>query len=185
MKFLKYLKEEMKKEDIEYWSNYSINMNFKSSDEAKKWIKNKLDIWYKQGLIFGDPDYSIVDEMPIYKKGKYYKIGKPLKKKKLTWDDIEVEEAKIYHIIGTTVNPMDIKKTIKTKFYPISKIHGTEKIYTDRVNKIILEIKEENIFYPIVIDNNYAILDGHHRFEAIKKLKLKKIPALMIVLKDY
>lgn len=186
MKFYNYLKEEIDKETIKYWSSYAKNMDFDSEKKAREWILYKLDKNEKEFPFLKKLDNKkIAREIPIYKQGKKFKIGKRIRKAKLSWKDIEIGEAHIHHIVGMTVNPMDIERTIKTKFYPINKIHGTEKVYQDQVNNIVEEIKEENIFYPIVIDDNFAILDGHHRFEAVKKLKLKTIPAVMIVLKEY
>ena len=57
-----------------------------------------------------------------------------------------------------------------------------EKINIKRMNTIKNSIhKEGKILTPIIVDkNSKVILDGHHRYNASKKLKMKKIPAILV-----
>src|SRR6185295_10817500 len=55
--------------------------------------------------------------------------------------------------------------------------------YNDAYHKILLEdvVIDHSINTPILVDKQTkVILDGHHRFSVAKKLKLAKIPCLMI-----
>ena len=57
-----------------------------------------------------------------------------------------------------------------------------EKVDIKHMNTIKNSIlKEEKILNPIIVDkNSKVILDGHHRYNASKKLKMKKIPTVLI-----
>lgn len=60
----------------------------------------------------------------------------------------------------------------------------TEEHYNDDCMFLAKKIKKENYWtVPIVIEvNTNAIMDGHHRFNAAKKLGLSRVPC---VVKDY
>lgn len=45
-----------------------------------------------------------------------------------------------------------------------------------QINNVAESIKQFGFVQPIVIDNDYNIIIGHCRFEASKKLKMKKVP---------
>ncbi len=47
--------------------------------------------------------------------------------------------------------------------------------------KIIKEIQKNRYVIPIIVDSKHKIiLDGHHRFNAIKRLGYKDIPAVIV-----
>ena len=54
-------------------------------------------------------------------------------------------------------------------------------INTKKVDEYIKLFKETNKYPPIVIDNDYNIIDGYHRANALKKIGLSKIKAYVPV----
>ena len=67
---------------------------------------------------------------------------------------------------------MDIKSIETNKILPY--INNPRKNLN--VDKVASSIKEFGFQQPIVVDKNYIIIVGHTRFEAAKKLGLKKVP---------
>ena len=67
-----------------------------------------------------------------------------------------------------------MKKTIKvTKNYEqFSYIKGNRIINTNHLNKIVKSMEGKYVPNPIIVNGNYEILDGQHRFEACKELGL-------------
>jgi hypothetical protein len=51
---------------------------------------------------------------------------------------------------------------------------------TDQVEKIANSIKQFGFNNPIILDASFTILAGHGRFQAAKKLKLKKVPTITL-----
>lgn len=64
----------------------------------------------------------------------------------------------------------------------INKIREHEETYPDRAKALAEEIKKDGfIKIPMLIDDRYYILlDGHHRFQALKILGCKRIPAFLV-----
>lgn len=64
----------------------------------------------------------------------------------------------------------------------IEKIQITEEHIPERVTWLVDKIKHEALWrVPLLLDEaSYAIMDGHHRFEAAKLLGLKRIPSIML-----
>lgn len=60
-----------------------------------------------------------------------------------------------------------------------SRIYGTEKPEEQNILDIIKKLKNGDELPPILLDYDYGILDGHHRWEAAKRLKIKKIPVII------
>ena len=52
------------------------------------------------------------------------------------------------------------------------------------VDKVAASIKEFGFQQPIVVDKKMSIIVGHTRFEASKKLGLKKVPVLVADMPD-
>jgi len=68
------------------------------------------------------------------------------------------------------------------KLIPIKELKPHEKIRPAHSRYLEEKIKRDGIFtHPIIIDRaTFTILDGHHRVTALKRLGIKKIPALLI-----
>lgn len=60
-----------------------------------------------------------------------------------------------------------------------SRIYGTEKIEEKNVLNIMEKLKNGDELPPILLDYDFGILDGHHRWEAAKRLRIKKIPVII------
>ena len=65
---------------------------------------------------------------------------------------------------------------------PIAKIRPTEEINLDFADSLCSEIGARGFWtHPVLLDEEvYAVMDGHHRFAAAKKLGLRSIPAVLI-----
>ena len=59
------------------------------------------------------------------------------------------------------------------------RIYGTEKPEENNIIAIMNKLKNGDELPPILLDYDYGILDGHHRFEASKRLKIKQIPVII------
>ena len=70
----------------------------------------------------------------------------------------------------------------KVELRPIEEIqeyHQNAKAHPPaQIDKIATSIKEYGFDQPIVVDGNGVIIKGHARFEASKKLGLKKVPVI-------
>jgi len=57
-----------------------------------------------------------------------------------------------------------------------------EEIYPEKVDELAEEIKKDGVVKkPLLVDKKtYTILDGHHRYWALKKLGCKRVPAFLV-----
>lgn len=73
---------------------------------------------------------------------------------------------------------------MKKKFVllPVKKLKPHERIRRERVEELMRKIREKKAFTkPIIVEeNHFVILDGHHRFAALKKMGAKLIPAYLL-----
>lgn len=60
-----------------------------------------------------------------------------------------------------------------------SRIYGTEKQKEQKILNIMEKLKNGDELPPILLDYDFGILDGHHRWEAAKRLKIKQIPVII------
>lgn len=63
-------------------------------------------------------------------------------------------------------------------------IYGTEKVDEDNVFALMHKLKKGIELPPILLDYDYGILDGHHRWEAAKRLNIKKIPVVIYEIRE-
>jgi uncharacterized protein (DUF1015 family) len=70
----------------------------------------------------------------------------------------------------------------KFELVPVEKLHEHEAISPDTLRECIQFIKNlDGVNKPILVDDQfYVILDGHHRFNALKMMGCKRIPAYLI-----
>lgn len=70
----------------------------------------------------------------------------------------------------------------KISLVDINKLKQHEEINVSHVKELMEKIKHDGFLKnPVVIDNkNFVILDGHHRFNALKNLKAKKVPVYLV-----
>jgi len=77
------------------------------------------------------------------------------------------------------IETKDLK--LQLEVVPVESLIQHEGILPHVADKLILEFKNwANFQDPIIIGENFIILDGHHRAHAIKKLKFKHIPVCKI-----
>ena len=50
----------------------------------------------------------------------------------------------------------------------------------EKILDVIDKLKKNIPLEPIVLDSNYMIVDGHHRFEAAKELQIKELPVIFL-----
>jgi hypothetical protein len=50
----------------------------------------------------------------------------------------------------------------------------------EKILDVIDKLKNNIPLEPIVLDSNYVIVDGHHRFEAAKELHIKELPVIFL-----
>ena len=74
-------------------------------------------------------------------------------------------------------------EVVRTKEYHLfSHLQGNREISKKHVNSLKESMKEAYLVSPIIVNGRYEIIDGQHRFEAIKELGL---PLLYIMVKSY
>lgn len=74
-------------------------------------------------------------------------------------------------------------EVLRTKDYHLfSHLEGNRNINRQHVNRLVESMKEQYLVSPIIVNGKYEIIDGQHRFEAIKLLGL---PLLYIMVKQY
>jgi hypothetical protein len=50
----------------------------------------------------------------------------------------------------------------------------------EKILDVINKLKNNTPLEPIVLDDDYMIIDGHHRFEAAKELNIKELPVIFL-----
>lgn len=67
----------------------------------------------------------------------------------------------------------DIKVYVTEDYSIFNQLNGNRKVMPRHVNEIVNSIQKNGYYpVPILVDNNYTIIDGQHRFEALKQLNL-------------
>lgn len=72
--------------------------------------------------------------------------------------------------IKTIASVSEIQKT--TDYYKFSFLEGNRDLCEKSINKLMRSIDEEDLtrINPIVVNSDFEIIDGQHRFEALKRL---------------
>lgn len=182
---------------IDHIANYTSKLTFKSPEEAREWYFRKLQHWDKQswaaitGVNGPEKNRLIADSLPIYQSGKSFKIGKRIRAPKKTWDDIEIKEPSIAPLVSAGwLNPFDGYKVLGIQMKKVSDLHMTEDHSNteggqEKVHRYAQRIKDDETFLAIIVDTQGTILDGHHRYRAVRDvLKWKTIPCLVVWVGD-
>ncbi len=71
---------------------------------------------------------------------------------------------------------------IEFSLVDIDSLKEHEEIYPEKVKELAEEIKRDGVVKkPILVDKEHmVILDGHHRYQALKMLGCKKVPAFLV-----
>lgn len=97
-----------------------------------------------------------------------------------------VNNEKEYISFISKLKEKENKNLVEISLVSIKKLLPIEDYIKERVDLLFNEISNSNWWTkPIVVDiENFLILDGHHRFQVAKKLKLKKIPVVFTKYSD-
>lgn len=188
--FKNILQESIDQDRINWWSTYAKRMIFASEEEARKWIVHNMKRW----VTYPNPVSSLEQiekdafEIPLYQSGKSWKVGKRIQiDRRFSWSNINIEPNSLEELeTAGYINMFDVESMSSIKMISISKIIPTEdhavKEDKEEVLNYAKEIKNGKVesFKAIVIDDTMGIIDGHHRYYAIKLLKMKNIPAQII-----
>ena len=64
----------------------------------------------------------------------------------------------------------------------VNLLKSHEEVRNELLTSLIAEIKKDGFLRkPVLVENkDYVILDGHHRFEALKKIGCRRIPVYLV-----
>jgi len=71
---------------------------------------------------------------------------------------------------------------VRFELVDIARLKSHEEIRPELLEKLVAEIKTDGYLRkPVLVEDRYfVILDGHHRFEALKKLGCKRVPCYVV-----
>jgi hypothetical protein len=177
-------------DDINYWTKYARHMSFSNEESAHDWIAGRI----MAGDNFGPkPDRSTAltkaISIPTYKQLGRTKIGRKPERKREVFgpDDIRVIPS-THECVATSgfVAPFDFKGLSPVKWVPVSSLEKTE-AHTEKeagrskAEKIANSIRQGKEIRAILVQDG-GVVDGHHRFTAIKDfLKWDKVPVQEII----
>ena len=170
------------------WYSSFKDRYYKDIETAYNDIRHVVDHNNKQfGKIFGEdrPEdiiklFNFIETkkgIKIEPKLKQPKEKKPELEYKTDTDLINKQKYLWYDTRGVEIGRYLSKlKYIDTND---SRIYGTEKQEEQNILNIMKKLKDGDELPPILLDYDFGILDGHHRWEAAKRLKIKKIPVII------
>ena len=171
------------------WYPSFKNRTYKDVEAAQDDIRHVVDHNNKQfGKLFGNDNPSDIINLfnfvetdkgliKIKPKVKQPRTKKPapeyntnqdlISKQKYLWSDTRGIE------IGRYLSSVKYIDTLD------SRIYGTETSREQNILNIMKKLKKGEDMPPILLDYDYGILDGHHRWEAAKRLNIKQIPVII------
>ena len=71
---------------------------------------------------------------------------------------------------------------LRFELLDVNKLKSHEETRPELLDSLVKEIRNDGYLRkPVLVeDRHYVILDGHHRYEALKKLGCKKIPVYLV-----
>lgn len=202
-KVVKYVYNELNKPNITEYLNESQDLDikkmygwyssfkdryYKDIETAYNDIKRVVDHNNKQfGKIFGeDKTEDIIKLFNFIETKKGIKIEPKLKQPKEKKSELEYETdtdlINKQKYLWSDTRGIEIGRYLsKLKYMDTndSRIYGTEKQEEQNILNIMKKLKNGDELPPILLDYDFGILDGHHRWEAAKRLKIKKIPVII------
>lgn len=184
-------------EDIRWWASYAQRLTFPSEEAARQWVFDRREHADRQSYasVFGisGPEYNraFADAIPVWKSGKSFKIGKRIRKKAFSWDDVDVRPDSLERLqTAGYVNPFDGPSLGPLQLVPVVKLYKTES-HADtpsgraKVAAFARMLKEGDGYFVAVVHNeDGGIIDGHHRYEVAKLLKMRRVPAQLITFSE-
>lgn len=184
----------IKPDDIKWWSSYASQQIFPTEAAARDWVFKRREFADHEphAAMFGGidgPEYNkqFAQAIPVYQSGKSWKIGKRIRKKSFSWDDVEIKKNSLEDLeTNGAVNMFDGPRLSPVKLVPLRLLNKTEN-HSDtaygqaKIATIVNQIKSgEGYFKAIVYDPDGNIIDGHHRYEVARMLRMTKVPAQQI-----
>lgn len=159
------------KEDAENEIRAAVN-----HDNSQSWANlfgktNVQSVLNSFDIIQGEKGWRIIS--PVKEKRKPVKKSEYLTDNSLAQKQIQIWVSTIGREFGRHFSNI-IWKDINDP-----EIYGTETQDESDILKIVQLIKNEIELPPILLDYDGGILDGHHRWEAAKILKIKQIPVIV------
>ena len=175
---------EVDDETVKWYSNYLKGMSYDSENSAREDLRKRASIINDRQPEFlkysNNEVETLVFNMPLYKIGKKYKVGKRPKSTRLTINDFDVKWTTRAEISTSGLfAPMDIK-SVEKKFINYKKINPTERADIQHVGEICKKLQDGHEIRSIVVDDVGNISDGHHRYAALVKLKITEIPCSVV-----
>lgn len=168
------------KKTADKWSLATLQ---KRADSAKDWYDEDAEIdeeafdkdefFAFDDAVSSDEKIEVVDDSEKKKLGRKPKAsdnGKPAKKE----EEAEPEEEVALTIVAAEREEVPIKKLKAAKYNPANRV--TER----NVKKLVESIKRVGLLYPILVDKDYNIIEGHRRTKAYQMLEQETIPAMVI-----
>ena len=167
-----------------HYERYYAMHPFDSEKEARDYFVRKIE---KGNTEFGglfsklDPKKELEDVKFVKIRNKWW-IRSAIKKKRVrkvyeytTSKELGAKQQNNY--VGNIGHAMDSVFS-KIVDVPVKDIYPTEKTDAANVAQMVEAIKAGDELPPLLLDGGYGIIDGHHRLEAAKKLKLKTVPCI-------
>jgi hypothetical protein len=170
------------------WYSSFKDRYYKNLETAYNDIIHVVDHNNKQfGKIFGeDNPNDIINLFNFIETKKGIKIQPKLKQPKEKKPDLEyktnIDLISKQKYLWIDTRGIEIGRYLSKLKYIVTndpKIYGTEKQDEQNILNIIKKLKNGDELPPILLDYDFGILDGHHRWEAAKRLKIKKIPVII------
>jgi hypothetical protein len=188
--FNEVIQEAISEEDVKWWTDSYRQHTFDSPEEAREFIFQQKEYARKQGWGGSTKESrKFANEFPVEKIGSKYRIGAKSTPKTFDWKNVQIrtnsqEEASTLGLL----NPFDGERLSKVKLLPIQQLVSTEQHSQTKQGQLkvkrianSLQKSDNPFFVPVIVEPSGAIADGHHRYEAVKSLKLKEIPVQVIL----
>ncbi len=186
--------EDVTSADIDNMVQYASQRVFPSEEEARRFVASKDQAGSPWNFGASTGYWTEMSKViPVYQTTKGWKLGsqkdiKRLKQKQyrranpsFTWKNITLLEPNWTELRSFGFMDMSDRVT-GPKMVPVASLTPTESGQDEeQISEIIQWIKEDGEFKPLVIEEGGAIVDGHHRWEALKLMKVKRVPVYTIV----
>ena len=170
-----------------FYQKRFASWKFKTPQEAEEKIRRDVEHGNKQfSELFGRVDYEkdVAPHIHFPQYKSYYVISSkktktrnPRQRPEFNTSD-ELADKQINNHFNLYADPTVRYSKIKEEH--VNNILPLETFDEERVQKLVSHIKAGGELPPILLDEG-AVADGHHRLEAAKRLKIKKVPVVHIL----
>jgi hypothetical protein len=170
-----------KRSDIEGWSDYFVERDFDSPEEARSALRRALERSYTWLNRTDAERDNFAAGFPIYSEGRKVKLGIPpeLEEETFDWKSVNIRPNTLEELeTAGYVNAFDSPRLSRVKWVTPTSLTPTERgknpRKVERMKKRLL-IGEFDPFLALVVEDGFVV-DGHHRLEMAKQLGLKTVP---------